>query len=421
MRHPRGIKIKTPVMTGQWQRKSDMQRFPGSLTGLATVLLMLAACDQPLDMDMRGAFGNAPSTAEAARTVTAPRPEPDERGIISYPGYQVAVARRNDTVAGLARRIGMDPQGLAQFNGMQTGDVLREGEIIALPRRVAEPEGGPIKPSSDVDISSIAGDAIRRADAQAIETTTLAPASQTGTEPVRHRVERGETAFSIARLYDVSIRSLADWNGLGPDFGVREGQYLLIPVALSEARAETGWTEQDAPPEQDNTTVTPPGMGSPTPTPPSASKPLPDETTIPAAKPVETIAAPDLGATQTTPDTAAMAFPVRGDIVRDYAKGVNEGIDIAASAGAAVGAAQAGTVAAITEDTKGIPIIVVRHDGNLLTVYSNIESVAVAKGDSVARGQKLARVRDGSGSAVHFEVRNGFESVDPMTYLKPDS
>ena len=50
---------------------------------------------------MRGAFGNAPSTAEAARGATTARPEPDARGIISYPGYQVVVARGGDTVAAL--------------------------------------------------------------------------------------------------------------------------------------------------------------------------------------------------------------------------------------------------------------------------------------------------------------------------------
>ena len=113
-----------------------------------TAILMLTACsDQPLDFDLRGAFGNAPSTAEAAANATANRPEPDSRGIISYPGYQVAVARRGDTVASLASRIGVDPRELARYNGIQTGDLLRDGEVVALPGRVAEPSGGPITPA----------------------------------------------------------------------------------------------------------------------------------------------------------------------------------------------------------------------------------------------------------------------------------
>ncbi|SEM09229.1 Murein DD-endopeptidase MepM and murein hydrolase activator NlpD, contain LysM domain [Roseovarius azorensis] len=390
----------------------EMPSFPRSMPILTTLMLTLAACEQPLDMDMRGLFGNAPSTADAARNATTNRPAPDARGIISYPGYQVAVAERGDTLATLARRIGADPQELARFNGIQTGDPLRQGEVIALPGRVAEPTGGPIQPPGGVDITTLADGAIRRADEQQVQTTTLAPAAQVGVEPVRHKVERGETAFSIARLYDVSIRSLADWNGLGADFAVREGQYLLIPVAMPGENTDPFDATEIA-------AVTAPGAGSPTPTPPSASKPLPPEDTTPAAAPVETTAAPDLSASETTRTGARMAFPVTGDIIRDYAKGRNDGIDIAAAPGTAVNAADDGVVAAITEDTNGIPIIVVKHSGNILTVYSNVGGLAVAKGDNVRRGQKLAEIRREGTAALHFEVRDGFDSVDPMTYLNP--
>ncbi len=382
------------------------------LAGSAT--LALAACDQPLDLDMRGMFGDAPSTAEAARNATAPRPTPDSRGIISYPGYQVAVARRGDTLRSLADRIGTDAEALARFNGMSPDDKLRRGEIVALPERVAEPEGGPIQPPERVDIATLADDAIRSADTQTVTTTPLAPAQSVGVEPVRHQVARGETAFTIARLYDVSVRNLAQWNGLGSDFAVREGQYLLIPVALPGDEM-AGFDPSDVPRE----TPTQPGTGSPTPTPPSASSPLPDEQTTPAAEPVETVAAPDLGSTQTaSSSTARMAFPVRGDIIREYAKGRNDGIAIAAPAGSPVNAAADGVVAAITEDTNGVPIIVVRHPDNLLTVYSNVGAVAVTRNDNVSRGQKLAEIRREGSAALHFEVREGFDSVDPMTYLQ---
>lgn len=371
-----------------------------------TAFLALAACgDQPLDFDLRGNFGNAPSTAQAAVNATASRPQPDARGIISYPGYQVAVARRGDTLASLAARIGADPQALARFNGIQTGDTLRDGEVIALPSRVPESAGG------EVDIATLAGEAINSAaEPASVQTSTLEPAASSGpggVEPVRHKVERGETAYTIARLYDVSVRSLADWNGLGPDFAVREGQYLLIPVALRDSRAA----------EAADSSTPPPGAGSPTPEPPSASQPLPRETTVPAAQPVESVA-PDLGASQTASASAArMSFPVRGDIIRDYEKGAYDGISIAASPGTPVGAAASGVVAAITEDTNGIPIIVVKHADNLLTVYSNIDGVAVKKGDQVKRGQKLAEIRRDGPAALHFEVRDGFDSVDPTDYL----
>lgn len=406
------LQTKTPDNTGQTLRMIEMHRIPRSLPVLAAVTLTLAACERPLDMDMRGLFGNAPSTADAALNASSNRPQPDARGIISYPGYQVAVAERGDTVATLARRIGADPQELARFNGVQTGDPLRPGEVIALPNRVVEPLGGPIQPPGSVDIASLADGAIRRADAQQVETTSLAPAAQVGVEPLRHKVERGETAFTIARLYNVSVRNLADWNGLGPDFVVREGQYLLIPVAQSEETAS-------APIAAEVVAVPRPGTGSPTPTPPSAAKPLPPDDTTPKAAPVKAVAAPDLGKTETKATGARMAFPVKGDIIRDYAKGRNDGIDIAAAPGTEIKAADDGVVAAITEDSNGIPIIVVKHSNNILTVYSNVDGLSVAKGDTVKRGQKLAEIRRKGTAALHFEVRDGFDSVDPMTYLNP--
>jgi len=374
------------------------------LTGMGVFLL--SAC-QSLDMDMRGAFGNAPSTAEAARGATATRPAPDSRGIISYPNYQVAVARRGDTLASLAARIGADTASLARFNGMNATDPLRQGEIIALPNRVAEPEGGPIIPPEGVDITALAGSAIDEADG-GLRTSALEPALS-GIEPVRHKVERGETAFTIARLYNVSVRSLAEWNGLSSDFTVREGQYLLIPVVLPP-------TQNTSAQSAAVTATELPGTGSSTPTPPSASQPLPDQDTVPAAEPVAASSAPDLGQTADNSGTR-MVFPVRGDIIREYAKGKNDGIDIAASPGTPVRAAADGVVAAITQDTNGIPIIVVKHSEGLLTVYSNVGNVSVEKGDRVKRGGKLAEIRSDGAAAVHFEVREGFDSVDPMPYL----
>ncbi len=76
-----------------------------------------------------------------------------------------------------------------------------------------------------------------------------------------------------------------------------------------------------------------------------------------------------------------------------------------------------GTVAAITRDVDQVPIVVVRHPDNLLTVYANVDSIAVAKGDTVRRGQQIGVVRQSSPAFLHFEVRNGFESVDPVDYL----
>lgn len=383
---------------------------------LGSALLVLAACDQPVDFDLRGLSGGF-STTEAAQAPVASRPQPDNRGVISYPNYQVAVAQRGDTLSDVAARVGIDAAALASYNGIDPNVTLRKDEVLALPRRVAEPSPatgalatGPIQP---VDINTLAGDAINRAPATpGVQTAALpsAPAAQqTGAEPVRHKVERGETAFTIARLYNVPVKALAEWNGLGADFAIREGRFLLIPVPQQNPPTRTAALEP-AP--------TAPGEGSPTPTPPSAAKPLPqDDTAKPLPKPEVEKPVADVGKTTAPAKTAKLVTPVQGSIIRAYAKGKNEGINIKGSPGASVKAADAGTVAAITKSADGVPIIVVRHPDNLLTVYANVTGLAVEKGDSVSRGQQIAKLRDGNDAYVHFEVRKGFDSVDPAPFL----
>ena len=367
----------------------------------SVTLLALSACGSgfgDFDFDLRGGAGQL-DTSNVARNAVRDAPQPDARGVVSYPGYQVAIARRGDTVTTVANRIGLPANDIARFNALPTDVPLRAGEIIALPARVPEPGGIQTATlGNGVDVSTIAGSAIDRAEGQG------APGLPSGQEPIRHRVAPGETVFSIARSYDVPVRALADWNGLGPDFALREGQFLLIPTVAPEVEVAAL-----APASR-------PGDGTSAPLPPSAATPLPPVDVKPETE--NTLESPALAAEQTaSSDTSRLRMPVAGQIIRPYRKGSNEGIGISASAGASVTAADNGTVAAITRDTDQVPILVLRHADNLLTVYAGVDDIAVEKGDTVKRGQKIAEVRAASPAFLHFEVREGFESVDPVPYL----
>ncbi|MCC5988457.1 MAG: peptidoglycan DD-metalloendopeptidase family protein [Pararhodobacter sp.] len=383
--------------------------------GALGAALALAACGGglPTDWDLRrnGAF----STADAAREASPRRPQPDQRGVISYPGYQVVVAQRGETARSIASRLGIDGGELARHNAIDADLVMRGGETLVLPgsdsaRPLAAPGSG-------------------------ITESRLDSEPAPGPEPVRHEVQRGETAFSIARLYNITARSLAEWNGLGSDMSVREGQILMIPVpsSISEAAdtrtaaarpdsasdAGTGREREREETRSADTAATRPGTGSPTPTPPSASRPMPDgepERSGAQASERESEPVADMAAQRT--EAPRLAMPVEGRIVRAYQRGRNDGIGIGAPAGTAVRAAAPGTVAAITRDTEQVPIMVIRHENNLLTVYANIDDIRVERGARVSRGDTIATVRRGDPSFLHFEVREGLESVDPMPYLQ---
>jgi LysM repeat protein len=302
-----------------------------SLLGVS--LLALGACSDAtignLDWDLRGggAAGGL-DTTDASRQVSGSRPAPDARGVISYPTYQVAVGQRGDTVSSVAARVGLDAVTLARFNGLQPGDTINQGEVLALPTRVAGANAptATTPQAAGLDVTAIATTALDRVGTSPV--TAAPPPVPAGAEPVRHQVKRGETAFSIARTYNVSAKALAEWNALGPDLAVREGQFLLIPTAAAGA----------APPlPAGQTAVTLPGVGTTTPAPPSSAAPLPDEETQTAAQAATAVPeSPALGETRTAASATRMALPAQGAIIRGYAKGRNEGIDIGAAAGSPV-------------------------------------------------------------------------------------
>ncbi len=378
-------------------------------TPALAIVAVLAGCSS---LSLPGGFDliNGPPATET-RAPTAPRPEPDARGVISYPTYQVAVAQSGDTIGAMAARLGLSPGALADANGLPVDGRLREGELLLLPTRVASAAATPsagagTATGGSVDVATLAGSALDRAEGRPATPAAEPPRASTpaAPEPQRHTVLRGETAYSIARLYNVSARAIGDWNGLNATLDVREGQVLLIPVATGSPPAAAAETPR-------------PGAGSTAPEPPSAAAPQPQTTPPPASQPAPAapaaVAAPQTSAS----DTARLAQPVSGQIVRGYAPGRNEGVDFASDAGAPVRAAEAGTVAAVTRDTGQVQIVVLRHEGGLLTVYANVDDIIVERGTTVSRGQRIAAVAAGDAPFLHFEVLEGSRRVDPVPYL----
>ena len=208
----------------------------------------------------------APSAEPAAPAV--PNPAPDSRGVITYATYQVAVARDGDTIATVAARVGTTPADARPPQRAARGlhPAPRRGAAPARQRAAARPASTAARsrPSRSAGPPSRLG-RDRRPAAAAPPPANPFQNGQTEPliDPVRHRVEAGETAYSIARLYGVSVTALASWNGLGPDLAVRENQELLIPIVSDANRISSRRID------------TQPGQGTPVAPPPSAAAPLP--------------------------------------------------------------------------------------------------------------------------------------------------
>ncbi|MBP7241509.1 LysM peptidoglycan-binding domain-containing protein [Amaricoccus sp.] len=326
---------------------------------------------------------------------------PDARGVITYASYQVAVAREGDTVATLAARVGGSADEISRLNGLPPDYRMRAGEVLVLPDSVPR-SGVGASPTGWTPEGAAA--AIDAAPAGASGTAQQPnPFNRGQTEPlidpVRHRVEAGETAYSIARLYGVSVTSLASWNGLGPDFAIRVGQELLIPVTGSANRISSTFDSS-------------PGTGTAVPPPPIGATPLPEN-----VAPGENPASPDLGQFR-TPAGGRLQAPVSGPIKRSYNAANPSGVGYDVPVGTPVRAASSGAVALISEEIGGGgAIVLLSHSDDVLTTYSVLDNVTLEKGQRVEAGQVIGTVAARQPQEMQFDVFRGTEPLDPTIYL----
>ena len=118
-------------------------------------------------------------------------------------------------------------------------------------------------------------------------------------------------------------------------------------------------------------------------------------------------------------------WPVEGEVITEFgpaARGVhNDGINIAAVAGADVLASAAGTVAFIGREIKTFgTLVLVKHKDGVITAYAHLDSVLIKKGDVVEGGQKIATVGQ-TGKVdtpqLHFEIRKARQPIDPRSLI----
>jgi murein DD-endopeptidase MepM/ murein hydrolase activator NlpD len=257
--------------------------------------------------------------------------------------------------------------------------------------------------------------------------TTEYPGSGAGPQAAAvYVVNEKDTVASVSQRFGVPEQTIIDRNKLKAPYTLKVGQYLELPGARFIADNTGGATQaaSNAPgPVKRESLAAPGAKGEPVEPKAASGQPTPlSPAAVEAGKDVKEASV----TVPATPPPPRFAWPLHGKVLVPYGTAAggqkNDGIDIQATAGEPVKAADGGTVIYAGSDVAHLGnLLLVQHQGGYITAYGNNEALLVKKGDRVNKGQTIAKAGSSGGAQsprLHFEVRRGgSKTVDPMTVL----
>ncbi len=219
------------------------------------------------------------------------------------------------------------------------------------------------------------------------------PVVKKPTGPNMHTVQKGETLYSIAARYDVTVADIAIWNTIPQPYVIKIGQTLRLsgPTDRVAARTET---------KRDEKSETPKTAAAPINAPATNTKPV--ASSVPVVSSV-----------------GAWTAPADGNILTRFGD-TSRGIDIGGKPGQPIVAAAPGTVVYQGSGLRGYgQLIIVKHNTDFLSAYAHCDRIVVREGNVIKRGQKIAEMGSTGTDRVklHFEIRYRGTPVDPLNFI----
>ena len=336
--------------------------------------------------------------------------------VLRLPDTQIHVVQAGETLDTVAGRYGVPSADLALVNGVPAGGELFAGQSLRIPampvaRDVAQAPyvpPAPIRRPGDVEVEVLAPIGAPAATAGPAPATPANAAVQSvpGTPP-------GGTLPTI----DAAAM------GLEP-----QTQVATSPRTVIVERRPADDTAVALGPA--------PGADLPVTDAPVADAPVPDtriadvDVSVAAAPPATVAPVPrDRPAVTAPQGDGRFRWPVVGPVIRQFGAthgdgdGDHDGMNIRAERGTPVTAAADGVVAYAGNELRGYGnLILIRHADGWVTAYAHTDSMLVARDEPVTAGQTIATVGSTGSVAepqLHFELRQGSQSVDPQDYLPP--
>lgn len=329
---------------------------------------------------------------------------------------------RGDTLYSLAQQYASTPQELAHRNNLDMAAPLRIGQKLKISQSAESPRAA----AMPVAQQSATTSATPVKKSTPVATTTRVQLDEISVAP-------GDTLFSLSRRYSVPVNDLAVMNNIAAPFTLSVGQRLKVPN-LSSALLTSAQTARPATVASGANVHTVAPVTTTTSQKPSAvtakkstTATKQPQTKAPAAPKQKISSDPSKKLpTIAARSSSKFSWPVRGKILSHYgakAGGLfNDGINISASRGTPVKAAENGVVAYAGNEVKGMGnLVIIQHSGGWMTVYAHMDSMSVRRGARVSVGQKIGTV--GMTGKVdkpqlHFEIRKGTKAYNPSSHLR---
>lgn len=341
----------------------------------------------------RGVGSYAPPARPIESTGTvAPRSVAARHDGWNHNGGTTIIVGASDTLEGLSHRYGVSTAEILKANGYRGPRRLQPGQQLVIPKRAV-------------------------ATAAPVAAPAAKPVAVAAAAPGVHFVNRGDTLMSIARHNHISVAELARANGLSHDAKLKLGMKITVPSKAAAAPAHPAAVAAApvaAPAPEVHVAAAAP-----------AAPVQKANLAVATATPEAAVVKPAVKAAEATGALPTFRWPVRGRVIAAYGAKTNgksnDGINVAVPEGTPVKAAEDGIVAYAGNELKGYGnLILVRHANGYVTAYAHASELLVKRGDSIKRGQVIAKSGQSGEVAspqLHFEIRKGSTPVDPLHFL----
>ena len=243
--------------------------------------------------------------------------------------------------------------------------------------------------------------------------------------PKFHRVQKGETLYSIAWYYGYDYRQIALWNEIDFPYLIKPNQTIqLYPSLIRRASQSTEITHNKRASSLKNKTRRVQRQPASR-VRHSAHQKNKHRSSAPKSRDNKHSSS----SSQTGNRVAGSkitgkvkwVWPVRGKIAYRFSnKQGKKGLGISNKSGTRIVAAAAGRVVYSGSGLRGYGrLIIIKHNDTYLSAYANNKKILVKEQQKVKLGEHIADIgRNGSNKNIlHFEIRKNGKPVNPTRYL----